>query len=78
MYLLETRIGSAFCASTLVKHSVNIFGVTETFLINSTPSSLVTIREYTFYRRNRATGIGGGVGIYISDNTPHVRRTDLE
>ena len=58
--------------------SINIFGVTETFLTERIPTSFLKITGYTLERKDRSSGIGGGVGVYIKDGTPYVRRYDLE
>ena len=58
--------------------SINIFGVTETFLTPIFPSSFLKITGYALERRDRTSGIGGGVSAYIKDGTPFVRRHDLE
>ena len=36
------------------------------------------IEGYVFVGKSRATGQGGGVGIYISSSVPFQRRLDLE
>ena len=48
----------------------------ETLLQNTTPTSLVDIRGYTFERNNRSSK-GGGVGVYIKENIEYIRRNDL-
>ena len=53
----------------LATFSVNIFGITELFLTQDIPSSFVEIPGYTFVRKSRKSGIGGGVGAYIKDGT---------
>ena len=62
----------------ILNHNIDIFGVTELFLTEDIPSNFVKIPGYTFVRKNRKSGIGGGTGIYIKDNIPFVRRIDLE
>ena len=58
--------------------SINIFGVTETVLTERIPTNFLKITGYTLERKDRPSGIGGGVGVYIKDGTPYVRRYDLE
>jgi hypothetical protein len=43
--------------------------ITETFLSNSIPDSLVNLDGYTLYRTDRSDGrAGGGSSIYIATN----------
>lgn len=58
-------------------HNIKIFGVTETLLNDSLPTSFINISGYTFERRDRVSQ-GGGVGAYISNSLNYVRRLDLE
>ena len=48
-----------------------IFGISETWLEESTPSHLVKLDGYNFERWDRTWGegkTGGGVGVYIRDD----------
>ncbi len=36
------------------------------------------ISGYNYERKDRASGTGGGVGVYIKDGVPYIRRHDLE
>ena len=62
----------------LKQYPVDIFGVTESFLSVCIPTSFLKITGYVFERRDRTSGIGGGVGAYIKEGTPYIRRKDLE
>ena len=57
--------------------NIYIFSVSETHL---SPESEVEVQieGYTFIANSRASGQGGGVGVYISSSIPFQRRTDLE
>ena len=57
---------------------VHIFLLRETHLNISTPDDLLDIPGYTFIKRNRSKGSHGGVGVYIKDNVPYIRRNDIE
>ena len=57
---------------------VHILSLSETHLDSSTPDDLLKIPGYTFIKRNRTNGSHGGVGVYIKDNVPYIRRNDLE
>ena len=59
----------------ILEKNIKIFGVTETFLQNATPISLVDIRGYTFERNDRSSK-GGGVGVYIKENIEYIHRND--
>jgi len=48
----------------LEKHNFDIFGVTESLLQESIPSSLINIPGYSFERRDRGQK-GGGVEVYV-------------
>ena len=56
---------------------IDILSRSETHL-TSEPNELFTILGYTFISRNRNSGKGGVVGVYISDRVSWVRRHDLE
>lgn len=57
---------------------IHIFGITETHLNDVTDSSLFSVDGYTFIRKDRMTGIGGGVGCFIRSDIDWQRRSDLE
>ena len=60
----------------ILEKNIEIFGVIETLLQNTTPTSLVDIRGYTFERNDRSSK-GGGVGVYIKENIEYIHRNDL-
>ena len=61
----------------VLNNEINIFGVTETFLTDKIPSSLVNIDSYNFERKDRKAA-GGGVAVYVKNCVNYVRRNDLE
>ena len=61
--------------------NIDIFTLSETHVVQDSymdVDDLYTIPGYTFVKRNRATGKGGGVAIYISNKLMFNRREDLE
>ena len=61
--------------------NIDIIALTETHICNETynnTNGLYNIPGYTFEKKNRRKGKGGGVGVYISDRLNWVRRKDLE
>ena len=58
-------------------NSIEIFGLSETWITPDCPYDL-EIPGYKFKRRDRLSGIGGGVGAYIKDGVPYIRRYYLE
>lgn len=60
-------------------NEIDIISLSETHLLDEDPNeSLFELQGYTFIERNRSTGIGGGVSVYIRENVKFKRRTDLE
>ena len=57
---------------------VDIVAVTEYWLHNDIENRLVLLNGYNLFRKDRATGRGGGVCVYIKSDIPCVRRLDLE
>ena len=57
--------------------NIHIFSVSETHLCLESEAE-VHIEGYTFIAKSRASGQGGGVGVYISTSIPFQRRMDLE
>lgn len=57
--------------------NIHIFSVSETHLPPESEVE-VQIEGYTFIAKSRASGQGGGVGVYISSSIPFQRRMDLE
>ena len=57
--------------------SIDILGLSETW---TTPDCFydLKISGYKLERRDRLSGIGGGVGAYTKDSVPYIRRYDLE
>ena len=51
---------------------------TETWLTPDIPHSVVDMQGYSLLRRDRTSGLGGGVAIYISNNLQFHRFSSLE
>jgi hypothetical protein len=62
----------------LATNIINIFCVSETFITSDTPACCVNITGYSYEKKCRLKGSGGGIGVYIKDGTPYTRRSDLE
>lgn len=60
------------------RKNIHLFGITESHLTEIIPDSLVSIEGYRTVRKDRKTGIGGGVIVYIRDDLKWQRRFDLE
>ena len=61
----------------ILKHSIKMFDVSETFMNDSIPSSSVNITGYNFERKDRESA-GEGVGFFVKNNIVYRRRNDLE
>ena len=57
---------------------IHVLGITETKLDNNILDSEITIDGYTVIRRDRISGLGGGVCMFIRDDLNWDRRYDLE
>ena len=57
--------------------NIDIFSLSETHM-NENSNAQAHIQGYTLVSKPRATGDGGGVGAYISQNIPFARQIDLE
>ena len=68
---------SAICHILDGFRNIHIFSVSETHLSLDNEAE-AQIEDYTFIAKSRASGQGGGVGVYISSSVPFQRRTDLE
>ena len=53
-------------------------GISETHLNSNIVQGEITVNGYTFIRKDRKTGPGGGVGCFIRNDLGWQRRTDLE
>lgn len=49
-------------------HNLGIFGITETWLNERTPNSLIIVRDFCLIRNDRRKGRGGGTCLYIRDD----------
>ena len=61
----------------ILKHSIKMFTVSETFMNDSIPSSFVNIPGYNFERKDRGSA-EGGVGFFVKNNIVYRRRNDLQ
>ena len=59
------------------KHNSDIIFATETWLNENVPSEVVNIPGLIVIRKDRSSGRGGGIAIYIKDNVPVKTRYDL-
>ena len=59
------------------KHNSDIIFVTETWLNENVPSEVVNIPGLIVIRKDRSSGRGGGIAIYIKDNIPVKTHYDL-
>ena len=59
-------------------NTINIFSVSETFTTIDTPACWFDIAGYSYEQKCRPCGTGGGIGVYIRNGTPYIRRFDLE
>lgn len=60
------------------KREADVLGITESWLNATYSHSSVAIDGYNLERRDRSTGRGGGVAVYLHDSVPYNRRHDLE
>jgi len=59
--------------------SIDILTLSETHITQSENiDKLYEVSGFNFEKRNRVTGRGGGVAVYISHGINYIRRTDLE
>ena len=62
----------------LLSYNFHIFSLSETSMSENVHNAFFDIRGYSFIRRDRKSGHGGGVGLYIRDGINFARRIDLE
>ena len=62
----------------LLSYNFDIFSLSETSISEDFHNTFFDIRGHSFIRRDRKSGQGGGVGLYIRDGIDFARRTDLE
>ena len=58
--------------------NIQIYGITESHLHKNIQDPEVAISGYSFIRKDRAKGFGGGVGCYIREDSNWKRRSDLK
>ncbi len=65
--------------TVLQQNNITIACITETWLKETVPSSVVNIPGYVVHRNDRSDGRrGGGVAVYVQQDTPCQRLTALE
>ena len=57
---------------------VDIIAVTESWLLNAIENRLFQLNNYNLFRKDRITGRGGGICIYIKKNIPCMRWSKFE
>ena len=62
----------------LLSHNFDIFSLSETSINEDFHNAFFNIWGYSFIRRDRKSGQGGGVRLYIRDRIDFARRLDLE
>ena len=60
------------------KRNIHIFGISETHLSSDIPNDQIHLDQYSIIRKDRSTGLGGGVACYIRDDIEWIRRNDIE
>ena len=60
------------------KREADVLGIRETWLNTTYSDSYEPIDDYNIERRDRSTGTGGGVSVYLHDGVPYNRRHDLD
>ena len=58
--------------------NTHAFSLSETHINNSTTKQLFEIPVYIFINKNKDFGTHGGVAVYIKDDIPFIRRTNLK
>jgi hypothetical protein len=56
----------------------NIVCFTETWLNSNIPDSIISFPGYSVVRRDRCSGEGGGVAIYVTDNIQYTRLKQID
>ena len=65
--------------SLVLNHSKSsIAAITETWLSSDVPDCACAISGYNLYRKDRATGPGGGVALYVDSDYCTRRTSELE
>ena len=60
------------------RKNLDILVITETFFSNKTPVDLYNLPGFDLLRKDRQTGSGGGIVVYINNELKFSHRTDLE
>ena len=65
-------------SNLIIHHKFDVVALTETWLNMSHCDRDVNVDNYTHFRKDRTTGRGGGILVYVLSDIPCVRRYDLE
>ena len=81
--ILHQIIRGLFGKKDIISHilginTINIFSVSETFTTIDTRACWFDIAGYSYEQKCRPCGTGGGIGVYVRNGTPYIRRFDLE
>ena len=60
------------------RKNLDILVITYTFFCRKTPEELYNIPDFDLLRKDRQTGSGGGIAVYITTDLNISHRTDLE
>ena len=61
----------------MVEHKFDVLAINETKLNATTADRLVHIQDYVLERNDRHFNGGGGVALFIKNNTNYIMRNDL-
>ena len=64
--------------SCFLTKNVSVFGLTETHLTSNMSDGELCIPHYNLFRRDRVSGPGGGVALYVLNSIKCVFRNDIQ
>ena len=76
--LKHLNLNKCFINFLFKSEKIDILEITETHLDGDIMYEEVKVDRYTFFRNDRKTGPGGGVGCFICNDLGWQRQTDLE
>ena len=59
-------------------HKIDVLTLSETHITENQNSSLFTLEGFRFLHKNRSSGLGGGMAVYVREGIIFNRRFDLE